>query len=281
MKVLKKWTGILFVMPSLIGVMIFYIIPFISSLGYCFTRGIVERKFVGLHNFMSLFQSKAYRLAIGNTLSITGVALPILCVLAVFIALLLERQLRKYKWIQGLLLIPMALPSASLMLLWQDLFMEQGIINEVLKSNVDWLNSEYAKAIIVLLIIWKNIGYSVLLIINSLLMMPKEYSEAASLDGAGFIRQSLWIKVPYIVPVLFFTVIISLVNCFKIFREVYLLQGDYPSTEIYLLQHFMNNNFNQLNYEILSSSAFILYLIIFIIVYLISRWQQKYISSNV
>ncbi len=280
MKQIRKWKGLLFVLPSLSGVLVFYILPFLKSFVYCFTADLSDRRFVGLTHFKTLFNNANYRLAMGNTLFIIGIALPSLCFLSVLIALLIEKQLAKRKWLQGLLLIPMALPAASLMLVWQDLFAKEGILNAVLDTHLDWLQSDKAPWIIIGLIIWKNLGYNILLIIGTLLTMPKEYEEAAQLDGAGFFKIASFIKIPYLVPMLFFTIIISLSNCFKIFREVYLLQGDYPNRNLYLLQHFMNNHFAKLNYDLLTTAAFTLYTVIFIIIFFGARWQQWYIREN-
>lgn len=280
MKKLRQWRGILFVLPSLIGVMIFYVIPFVMSFIYCFTNGISERKFVGFKHFKTLFNNPSYQLALYNTIFIIGIALPILCMLALAFALVIEKRIERYKWLQGVLLIPMALPAASLILVWKDIFTENGILNGILGMHVVWLESEYAPWIIIFMIIWKNLGYSILLLLSAVMMIPKEYEEAASLDGAGFLKVAIKIKIPCIMPMIFFTVVISLMNCFKIFREVYLLQGDYPKQNLYLLQHFMNNNFVKLNYEILSAAAFILYIIIFAIIFIVARWQEKYINEN-
>ena len=280
MKQLRKWKGLLFVLPSLSGVLLFYILPFLKSFVYCFTTGLNDRRFVGITHFKTLFSNANYRLAMGNTLFIIGIALPSLCLLSLVIALLIEKQLAKRKWLQGLLLIPMALPAASLMLVWQDLFSKEGVLNVLLGTHLDWLQSDKASWIIIGLIIWKNLGYNVLLIIGTLLTMPKEYEEAAQLDGAGFMKIAGFIKIPYLVPMLFFTVVISLSNCFKIFREVYLLQGDYPNQHLYLLQHFMNNHFTKLNYDLLTTAAFTLYTGIFIIIFWGARWQQRYIREN-
>ena len=223
---MRRWNGVLFVFPSLLGVFIFYIFPFLQSILYCFTSGLSARRFVGFTHFTNLMSNKNYQLAMGNTLFIVGIALPALCVLALVIALLIEKALAKRKWVQGVLLIPIALPAASLMLVWQDLFAKEGLLNAILGTHIDWLQSEQAPWIVIGLIIWKNLGYNVLLILGTLLTMPKEYEEAACLDGAGSARIARSIKVPYLVPMLFFIVIISLSNCFKIFREVYLLQGE-------------------------------------------------------
>ena len=101
------------------------------------------------------------------------------------------------------------------------------------------------------------------------------------MEGAGFWQMAFKVKVPMIVPILFFSLIISLLNCFKIFNEVYLLVGAYPPQQLYMLQHFMNNNFKNLDYELLATAAFILYMGIFCIIYWVTRLQQRYIHLNV
>lgn len=280
MRKLRVWKGLLFVLPSLLGTTIFYILPFISSMKYCFTKGITVKQFVGLDNFKTLFSNPKYCLAVFNTLFIIGIALPILCCIAMCFSFTIEKQLQKYKWIQGILLMPLAIPAASLILVWKDLFVQDGILNTLLNIHIDWLNSSYAPWIIIGIIIWKNLGYSILLIMSALLTMPKEYEEAAALDGAGFFKIAYSIKVPYLVPILFFVVVISISNCFKIFREIYLLQGNYPYERLYLLQHFMNNHFVKLNYELLTTAAFMLYIVLFIIIYFFMKWQQRYIEQN-
>lgn len=279
MKKLKKWKGLLFVLPSLVGVIIFYIIPFISSTFYCFTTGVVDRQFVGISNFIKLFYNEAYSLAVKNTVLIVGLAMPILCGLAILLALIIEKNLRRYRSLQGWLLIPMALPTASMVLVWRAIFDTNGILSALVGRQNDWLNSDGALFIVIGLIVWKNLGYDILLIISSLLTLPREYEEAASVEGASGVKIALKIKLPLLVPMLFFMGIISLLNCLKIFREVYLLEGDYPNKNIYMLQHFMNNNFKNLNYEMLTTAAFILYVIIFVIIYFITKWQQRYTET--
>lgn len=277
---LKHFKGLLFILPSIVGTMLFYIIPFISSIKYCFTIGVKANKFVGLDNFIKLFSNQKYCLAVLNTLFIIGIALPSLCVLAVCFSLLIEKQLKRFKWIQGILLIPMAVPAASLSLMWKDFFAVDGIVNTLFNMHVNWLESNFAALIIICIIIWKNLGYVMLLIISHLLTMPKEYEEAATVDGAGYFKIALYIKIPYLVPTLFFSVIISIVNCLKIFRDIYLLQGNYPYEKLYLLQHFMNNHFMKLNYELLAAAAFVLYILLFIIIYIFMKLQQEYINNN-
>ncbi len=278
---LKKWKGLLFVMPSLVGVILFYIYPFISSLKYCFTTGVVDRKFVGFSNFASLFHNEAYQLAAKNTFFMMGLAVPIVCILALVIALLIEKYFHRYRFLQGWLLLPLAIPAASLLLVWKDLFNQGGILDTCLRTNCDYLNGDYTPLIIIGMIVWKNIGYTVLLILSSLLMLPKEYEEAARLEGANELQVICRIKLPQIVGMLFFTVTISLFNSFKISKEVYLLAGEYPHKSIYLLQHYMSNNFFNLNYEMLTTAAFMLYMVIFIVLFVGTKWQQHYVEQYI
>lgn len=281
MRVIRRWKGLLFVLPSLIGVVIFYIIPFLQSMLYCFTKGIANRRFVGIQNFKELFQDKSYKLAVCNTGLVIGIALPLLCILALILALVIDKSLKKYRFLQAWILLPIAIPTASMVLVWRDLFAQRGIMNGILGTNINWLDGDYTPFIAIVMTIWKNIGYDVLLIISSLLTLPKEFEESARLEGAGDIKLALWIKLPQLVPMLFFTIIISLLNCFKIFREVYLLcGGNYPNKKIYMLQHYMNNHFDNLDYELLATAAFILYIFIFIIIFFMTRWQQNYINRN-
>lgn len=277
----RKRTGMLFVLPSLLGVSVLYIYPFFLSITYCFTRGIGSRQFVGLRNFFDLFNNEAYILAFKNTVFITVIALPLLCILSLAISLLIEKEIQKYANVQTLLLIPLFLPAASIILVWQHIFEKEGILNLLLNLNIDWLASSYSRWIVIGMIIWKNLGYNIILMVSVLLDMPKEYEEAANLDGAGFLGVCRYIKIPLIMPMFFFLTIISLNNSFKIFKEIYLLQGNYPYKDLYLIQHFMNNNFSDLNYEMLATAAISLYIIIYIAIYTIGWLQRKYDYNNI
>ena len=105
--------------------------------------------------------------------------------------------------------------------------------------------------------------------------MPKEIYEAADIDGAGAYRKLTRITVPLIIPSVFFIVIISIINSFKSFREAYILCGTLPNKSIYMLQHFLNNNFANLNYQRLSVAAILVFLVIFVIVFAMLKIKEK------
>ena len=119
----------------------------------------------------------------------------------------------------------------------------------------DWLHTSSAFWIICILYFWKFVGYYIFIYSSRLQMIPKEYYEYASLHGAGKWQSFYYITCPILFPVILFTLILSIMNAFKCYREAFLLGGTHPDNSIYFLQHFMNNNLQNLNYQKVSASA--------------------------
>ena len=156
------------------------------------------------------------------------------------------------------------------MLIWQVLFHYNGAINEVLVAlgggKIDWLKSDYALIVVVILFLWKNLGYNMILFMAALASIPKDILEVATLESAKPLQTFFYIKIRYLSSTLLFVTIMSLINSFKVFREVYLLTGDYPYDSIYTLQHFMNNKFRSLDYQTLSAAAILMALVMIAII---------------
>jgi multiple sugar transport system permease protein len=271
--------GYAFTFPHLLGFVVFFAIPTIISIYYCFTAGVSEVRFVGLENFKSLLKSSSYILAVKNTLIFNAISIPLIMILSFLFALLLNKALRGMEYFRMFFLLPLVIPIASVIQVWRTVFDGYGVLNCVLNSlnikPVDWLGTNWSMAVLVLLYIWKNCGYNIILFTAGLNSIPKEYYEAASIDGAdGFKR--LWkITLPLVIPTGFFVFIISMINSFKVFREAYLLGGDYPHQKIYMLQHFMNNNFTNLNYQRLSTASVLMGVFIVFLVYILYKFEGK------
>ena len=109
---------------------------------------------------------------------------------------------------------------------------------------------------VVVLYVWKNIGFSVVIFASALQAVPKALYEYASLEGAGRLRQEVSITMPLVSPTAFLVFVLSWINAFKIFKEVYFISGAYPDTACYTLQHFMNNQFTKLNYQFVTTAAY-------------------------
>ena len=161
-------------------------------------------------------------------------------------------------------------PIASIILVWQVLFHYNGTVNAFLErfgiDKIDFFKSDYCLIIIVLLFLWKNIGYNMILFMAALNNIPKELLEVAEVEGASKAYQFFHIKLRYLSPTVLFVTILSIINSFKVFREIYLLTGNYPYDSLYMLQHFMNNMFRQLDYQKLSAAAVLLAIVIVILI---------------
>ena len=258
------------VLPSFIGVLIFFLIPFCIVIYYSLINNPISAQFVGLDNFRRLFQTVAFRKAATNTATFSLISVPLAVVISLWLATLLERNIPYKSVIRTFFLSPIMVPTASVVLVWQVLFHNHGTINQLLEtfgfSGVDWMKSSYGQLIIIVMFLWKNVGYNMILFMSALAAVPRDILEVAELEGAGKIYQFFHIKLRYLSPTLLFVLILSMINSFKIFREVYLLTGDYPYDKMYMLQHFMNNTFNSLDYQKLSSAAVLFSLVMIVII---------------
>lgn len=251
--------ALLFLAPSAVGFSIFYLIPFVLGVLESFTDRTLGGSFVGLANYKALLASGSFRKAAANTLLFTGISVPLLIVLSLLLALLLNRSLPLRKWLQSAFTLPLVVPVASVVTVWQIFFDWNGTLNEWLHragaDRIDWMQSSWSMGVLILLYVWKNIGYDMILFLAALQSIPKDYYETARIEGAGPLRQLRHVTLVYLTPAMFFVVLISIVNSFKVFRETYLLAGDYPYDRIYMMQHYMNNLFFSLDIQKLTSAA--------------------------
>lgn len=258
------------VIPSLIGVLIFFLVPFGIVIYYSMIKNPTTAEFVGLENYTKLLQNDAFKLAATNTAMFSIISVPLAIILSLWLAVLLERNIPGKSIFRTFFLSPLMVPTASVVLVWQVLFHNHGTINQIIESfggnGVDWLKSAYGQVVIVVMFLWKNLGYNMILFMSALAGIPKDIMEVAELEGASKFYQFIHIKLRYLSPTILFVLILSLINSFKIFREVYLLTGDHPTDKVYMLQHFMNNMFNSIDYQKLSAAAVIFSLVMIVVI---------------
>ncbi len=201
-------------------------------------------------------------------------------VLALGLALLLEARIPFKSQFRTFFLSPMMVPVASVVLVWQVVFSNMGVLNEFLAlfgaDKIDWLKSEYCLLVVMTLFLWKNLGYNMILFMSALANIPKELLEVADVEGASESYKFFQIKLRYLSPTILFVAILSLINSFKVFREVYLLTVDYPYSGLYMLQHFMNNTFRSLDYQKLSSAAVIMAIVMVIIIAVLFKVEDSF-----
>ncbi len=265
----RAWRGYLYIAPLVLGCLVFYLIPFALVLRYSFSGGAGRSlHFTGLENYERVLGNTTFRLAFGNTLKFLAVGLPLIMALAYLIALLLKNHAERYKFLKSVFLLPYIMPVVGAVLLIDLIFGKRSGLNSLLPlfglSAADWLSGPAAFWVTELLYLWKNTGYTVILLLAGLVTVPDEQYESAELDGASAFQKFRYITTPQMWYPVFFALIFSVINAFKCFREIFLIGGQHPNNDIYMLQHFINNSFENLNYGKLSVSSVLLLLVILI-----------------
>ena len=253
--------------PILFGTMVFFALPFVLVVFYSFGIG-RQFSFVGLENYKKVLNSEAFQLAARNTVKFLILGVPMLLVLALGIALLLKQkfpmQIRRNNRIKSpkkstfmqmqltpkiapqfvtTLVLPLVLPIASIVM-----FVEWIVPQSVLESeNAFW--------VLLALYLWKNCGYITILLLAGLSMIPQGLYDTAAIEGANGWQKLWYVTLPLLKPSLVFSAVIGIIQNFKSYREAFLLSGRHPNESIYLLQHFLNNNFENLNYTRLAVAS--------------------------
>ncbi len=198
-------------------------------------------------------------LAVKNTLRFLGTCIPLLILSSLILALMIQQMGRRKRGFQAAFLIPMAVPIASVVLFWRLVFDKNGFLNRAMEffslTAVDWMNEGTAFYVLVISYLWKNMGYFIVLWLAGLNGIPVSYYEAAKVDGASDWKCFFYITLPQLAPSFMMITVLAFVNSFKVFREAYLIAGDYPHKSIYMLQHLFNNWFVSLDIQKMSTAA--------------------------
>ena len=174
----------------------------------------------------------------------------------------------------------MAIPTASVVLLWKVVFNEHGLLSGLLDhlggSGVDWMNTKYAFWILVGCYVWKNLGYTIILWLAGLSCISDSYYEAARVDGANEWQCFTKITLPNLKPTMYTVTVLSMLNSFKVFREAYLIGGDYPHKSMYLLQHTFNNWFRDLSLGKMSAASVVMAIVTMVFIVILQRsWEKE------
>ena len=268
----------LFILPSLLGIAILVLIPF----GEAIRRSLFNNpgtRFLGLQNYRSVLNNAAFKLAAGNTGKFILACVSILLLISFILALSVQVMGKRSRTYKTTYLLPMAIPVASVSLLWKVVFADNGLANGVLTAlgaePVSFLGSNAAFWVLIFTYLWKNSGYNMIIWLSGMDGISKDLYEAAEVDGAGY-RQKLWyITIPNLFPTLAMLSVLSLLNTFKVFREAYLVAGKYPHDSIYLLQHLFNNWFFSLDLGRLTAGAVMMAMVMLIVILVLQRFLER------
>ena len=272
----------LFLLPGVLGLMIFYILPFLGGIWYSLTDGSYRNRFVGLENYINIWQNQMFVLGLKNTLLLSLICAPLVWLASYAIAALLNRLRPSGAFFRNSMLLPYLMPSSAMLLVWLVAFDFGGVINRLVTAmgfeRVMWLEGAALRAPVILLFVWKNLGFASIIFLAALQAIPEPLYEFAQLEGAGFWRQTFCITLPMIVPSAFLVIILEWINAFKIFKEVYFIGGAYPDEAVYTLQNYMNNMYGKLNYQNVTTAAYSFALIVFAlfgVLFLVQNRIQK------
>ena len=265
----RKKSLLLFLLPGLLGLMLFYVVPFFGGIWYSVTDGSYKNAFVGLENYLRIWKNQMFLLGLKNTMVLSFICAPAVWLLSFVIASLLNRLRPGGAFFRNTILLPYLMPSSAMLLIWLVVFDYGGIINRVLCAlglqRVLWLDGSELRVPIILMFIWKNLGFAVVIFLAALQAIPEPLYEFASLEGAGFWRQTFSITLPLVVPSAFLVIILEWINAFKIFKEVYFIGGAYPDEAVYTLQNYMNNMYSKLNYQNVTTAAYSFAIVVFLL----------------
>ena len=274
----------LFMAPSFLGILLFVLLPFLDVFKRSFTTA-VTGEFNGIQNYKTIFTNQAFVLAVKNTFRFTIVCIPLLVIVGLMIAMPLSR-LKSAGMVKSLYLFPLAMPTATIVIVWKMFFYKQGFLNLFLtrlgeltglwgEIHTDYLGSSAAFWVLVFSYVWKNTGYTVVLWLAGILGIPNEMLEAAKVDGASEWQSFFKIILPNLKGSLYTIVILSFLNSFKIYREAYLVAGSYPQEDIYLLQHLFNNWFVNLEFDKMAAAAVCVGAVLFVAIMALQRvWDR-------
>ena len=268
----ERRAALWFLAPSLAGITVLVFLPFVETLrrSFCNNSG---TRFVALKNYRSVLRNEAFHLAMANTGKFILVCVPLLLLISFLLALMVQSMGRRGRRFKTTYLLPMAIPVASVSLLWKVLFADNGLANGLLTAMgaapVSFMGSDAAFWVLIFTYLWKNSGYNMILWQSGMDGISRALYEASAVDGAGSWQQLRYITIPNLMPTALMLAVLSMLNTFKVFREAYLVAGRYPHDSIYLLQHLFSNWFQNLDLGRLTAGAVMMALVMLVVIMLL------------
>lgn len=285
-KINKALTVLLFLLPCLIGLIVFNLIPIIQSAYISFTEWnlISSPRFIGFDNFIDIFSDEYSMKSILNTFRFAILYVPIVIVISLFLAAILDMKLKFVQVYRSLIFIPVLLSWVVVSLLWMWLFnADNGLINYLLsllgiKGPAWLLDKNYAMIAIIIASLWKDMGYFAIIFLSGLQNISDEFYESASIDGASSFRKFINITLPLLSPTFFFVTIVLTINSLQVFDQMYVMTkgGPLGSTTTIVMQIY-NNAFKLSHAGLACAQAWFLVLITLILTLIQNKLQKRWV----
>ena len=266
-----KTAPYLFLSPAGIVLLIFFFIPFFQTIGLSFlnySNNIYNPSFAGLENYVQILHNPIFYKVMWNTLLYLVVAVPILAIIPLFLAILINQKIKGITLYKILIYLPVIVSIVVAAIAFKWLYAQQGILNYILNvmhiNSIGWLTDpKYAIYSVIIVTIWKGIGYYMMIYLAALMSVPKELYEACDIDGANFLTKHLTVTVPHIMPTIALVTTISSISAMKIFAEIYVMTkgGPLNSTKT-IVYYIYEKAFENLDLGYASAMAVILLIIV-------------------
>ena len=283
-------TGYTFILPNIIGVCLFTLIPIIFSLvtsftDWDYTKGLGNWNFIGLSNYIEMWKDKWFTDSLLNTIVFAVAVVPI----TVFLALVLSVVIDKFCFAKLPVRLAMFMPYISnvvaVAIVWVMMYSPWGPFTQLVKSlgvenPPQWLgDQDWALPALILMTVWSSVGYAIMIYTSAIQALPHDVYEAADMDGAGEIRKFFTLTVPFLSPTTFFLVITTFITSFQVFAPIQIMTRGGPGTATHVLVYYIYTSaftFYRMGYA--SAMSWILFFLLFIITIVQWQGQKKWVS---
>ncbi len=282
----QNFAAWIFILPAILGTFIFIVIPVICSFGLSFADWDLLNpiKFVGMDNYKLLFKDGLFYKILTNTVvfalstSILGVIIPLI------LASILNSKIRGSEFFKTAYFLPFITPMVVIGIIWAWIFDPNiGLLNQVLHININWLyDSKFALSALIIVSVWKLIGYNMIIFLSSLSSISNSMFEAAKIDGANAFQTFKYVTIPLLSPTIFFVIIITAISSFQVFDLIYLMTqgGPFDSTNV-LVYAIYKNAFEYFNVGKASAIAYVLFAIILVLTLIQWSLRKKIVYNEI
>jgi len=277
-----------FLFPNLLGFLIFTFIPLLGVFALSFVSWDTSNpiKFVGLQNYIAMFKDDGFKIAFVNTLYYTLAVVPLTVIISLLLAVILNKGIKGTNFFRLIHYFPYISSMVAVAVVWQFLYQpEMGPINSLLKyfginNPPRWTASEqWALPAVIIVSVWKSLGYYMIIFLAGLQSIPQQLYEAATIDGASGWQQFWNITLPMISPTTFFAIVISLINSFKVFDQIYIMTKGGPGRATSVLVYYIyQQGFVYFKFGYASAIAMVLFLVILGVTIILYRTQGEWVT---
>ena len=269
----KKYVPYLFLLPAAVILLLFFFIPFFETIILSFkdfSTDLYSPTFIGIENYKALLTSKEFYKVVGNTFIYLIGAVPILAIVPLILAILINQKIRCINLYKILIYLPVIISIVVVAIAFKWLYATQGILNYLAEligfSPIEWLTSpDVAIWSVIIVTIYKGIGYYMMIYLSALIGAPKDLLEAADVDGANLIQKHLNVTIPYLMPTIALVVTVSSISALKVFAEIYVMTrgGPLDSTKT-IVYYIYERAFENLDLSMASAASVILLIIVMV-----------------